>query len=733
MSNKRPGMPGIIFRLFAIALISCLLQSSFTLAHGNVQALFEIENPAGGPFPSDLFTVADPSQNTGLRVNLPLPNCAERPSDCTALAAINTLDGFNLQPRLSIPFSGPIDVNTVNSNTVFLVSLGSTLAGGSPGGNVVGINQIVWDPDTNTLHVESDELLDQHTQYALLVTKGIRDATGRPVEASEDFSRFRHDLNFGQTKDPDLKAYRKALLDALKAAKKAGVRRDDVVVASVFTTQSATAVLEKIRDQIKTDTPAPADFLLGPGGSRTVFALSTVSSMLFNRQTGTAPTFTPTPMPLQLAALRAIPGVVSQLAFGKYVSSDYETAAKVIPPVGTLSGEPVVQRKQEIYFNLILPSGTPPPDGWPVAIFGHGNTASKQTSVFFVATEMAARGIATIAINAVGHGSGPLGTLTVNQAVGGPVTFPAGGRGVDLNGNGTIDLNEGVAAAPPISLRDGLRQTVVDLMQLVRVIEGGMDVDGDTIPDLDSSRIYYFGQSLGGMYGTLFLAVEPNVHAGVPNVAGGSLVETGRLSPVSRPVVGAALAARVPSLINIGGIQFNENMPLRDQPPVINTVPGAIAIQEVLEWAEWIQQAGNPVAYSPHLRKQPLEGVAAKSVILQFAKRDQQVPNPTNTALIRAGDLADRATYYRHDLAFADPVRNPTGVQVPKDPHIFLVFNSLAPVLFPAVADVGAGARQQIAEFFASDGINVIDPDGSGPLFEVPIEGPLPEELNFIP
>src|SRR5712692_7705380 len=300
MSNKRPGMPGIIFRLFAIALISCLLQSSFTLAHGNVQALFEIENPAGGPFPSDLFTVADPSQNTGLRVNLPLPNCAERPSDCTALAAINTLDGFNLQPRLSIPFSGPIDVNTVNSNTVFLVSLGSTLAGGSPGGNVVGINQIVWDPDSNTLHVESDELLDQHTQYALLATKGIRDAAGRPVEASEAFEQFRHDLNFGQTKDPDLKAYRKALLDALKAAKKAGVRRDDVVVASVFTTQSATAVLEKIRDQIKTDTPAPADFLLGPGGSRTVFALSTVSSMLFNRQTGTAPTFTPTPMPLQL-------------------------------------------------------------------------------------------------------------------------------------------------------------------------------------------------------------------------------------------------------------------------------------------------------------------------------------------------------------------------------------------------------------------------------------------------
>jgi hypothetical protein len=49
------------------------------------------------------------------------------------------------------------------------------------------------------------------------------------------------------------------------------------------------------------------------------------------------------------------------------------------------------------------------------------------------------------------------------------------------------------------------------------------------------------------------------------------------------------------------------------------------------------------------------------------------------------------------------------------------------------VADVGAGARQQIAEFFASDGETIIDPDGAGALFEVPIVPPLPEELNFIP
>ena len=262
--------------IFCLALSVMLLWVSPAFAAG-VQARFSLDSPGEGPFPSNLSTVADPTQNTGLRVNLPLPNCAQRPSDCNALAAINILDGFNLQPRLSIPFSGPIDVDSVNSSTVFLVSLGSTLAEGDPGGNVVGVNQIVRDPDTHTLHVESDGLLDQHTRYALLVTKGIRDAAGFPVEPSEAFERFRHDLNFGQSKDPALKAYRKALLEAFAAARFAAVNPSDVVVASVFTTQSVTAVLEKIRDQIKADTPAPAAFLLGPRGGRTVFALDTVS------------------------------------------------------------------------------------------------------------------------------------------------------------------------------------------------------------------------------------------------------------------------------------------------------------------------------------------------------------------------------------------------------------------------------------------------------------------------
>jgi hypothetical protein len=81
----------------------------------SVQPLFNLSSPTGGPFPSDRFTALDLRNNTLLRVNLPKPDCTIRVTDCQDLDVINTLDGFNLQPRLSIPFSGAIDVTSVTS------------------------------------------------------------------------------------------------------------------------------------------------------------------------------------------------------------------------------------------------------------------------------------------------------------------------------------------------------------------------------------------------------------------------------------------------------------------------------------------------------------------------------------------------------------------------------------------------------------------------------------------
>jgi hypothetical protein len=178
-------------------------------------AAFGLDAPRQGPFPSDRFTVPDVTQLTGRRVDLPLPDPAERPSDYADLQVLNTLDGFNVQPRLSVPFTGPIDPTTVTGRTVRLIDLGDTTDPRDRGGAVVGVNQVVWDVATNALHVESDKLLDQHTRYALIVTRGVHYADGEPVRASREFQAFRRGLNLGQADEPDLKAYRKDLLAAL--------------------------------------------------------------------------------------------------------------------------------------------------------------------------------------------------------------------------------------------------------------------------------------------------------------------------------------------------------------------------------------------------------------------------------------------------------------------------------------------------------------------------------------
>jgi hypothetical protein len=258
----------------------------------------------------------------------------------------------------------------------------------------------------------------------------------------------------------------------------------------------------------------------------------------------------------------------------------------------------------------------------------------------------------------------------------------------------------------------------------VRAIQGGIDTSGGGLPDLDASRVYYFGQSFGGIYGTIFLGIESDIKAGVPNVPGGSITDIVRMGGF-RPLLAQLLSLRSPSLLNaLPPNFFNDNKPLRDEAPLVNTVPGAIAIQTVEDNSIWLGQSGDPVAWAPFIRKSPLPGNAPKRVIIQFARGDQTVPNPTATALIRSGDLADRATFFRNDVAA------PLGLGF-SNPHAFLT-------ALPKIAALEG--QLQIAAFLASDGALTLDPDSFAPalgvppsvpsLFETPVVT-LPEDLGF--
>ncbi|HEX3154836.1 MAG TPA: hypothetical protein VHV32_09435, partial [Candidatus Angelobacter sp.] len=640
-------------RVLVVLVLITLLTPALALAQ--THPLFNLQSTTQSPFPSDRFTAFDSQQLTGLRVNVPLPNCATNPSDCADLTLVNQLDGFNLQPRLSIPFDGAIDPSTVNSNTVFLLQLpgrGLVEADGDIANpHVIGINQIVWDPASLTLFAESNDHLDEDSNYLLIVTTGVHDAAGNPIAAGSAFAQFIHGDGGVDGKNADrlLKRYQAALKHSLDndVLKNIGISSGNVAAASIFTTESATATLRSIREQIKSAAPPAVSFNLGTAGEKTVFPLNTVTGLTWNVQALTVGPLIPTSLNATLGALQVFPGSIGTLAFGKFSGTHWQNANVFIPQVPTTQSVPA-QGTEDIYFNLFIPSTPRPTNGWPVAIFGHGFTDSKQGAPFAVASVLAHNGIASIAINVVGHGFGPNSTLTVQQGTT-STTFLEGGRGVDQDGNGQITSAEGsstfvLSPQGTIGSRDALQQTVANLMELVRAIQGGIDADGDSLPDLDANRIYYAGQSFGGIYGTIFMGIEPDVRAGVPNVPGGPIIDIVRLSPSFQLLLTQALAVRTPVLLNAGPpLFFNDNSPLRNLPPVINNVPGAIAIQTVEDTSRWLGQQGDPVAWAPFIRKNPLPGDLAKSVIVQFARGDMTVPNPTATALIRSGDLTDRA------------------------------------------------------------------------------------------
>src|SRR5438128_8675936 len=99
-------------RTLALVLLAAASSPGVTLQ-------FSTTDPSVGPFPSDAFTVADGTQKTGRRVDMPMPPLCTRPavpsgtpSACIETAQLNRLDGFHLMPRVHLTFSGPINPDT---------------------------------------------------------------------------------------------------------------------------------------------------------------------------------------------------------------------------------------------------------------------------------------------------------------------------------------------------------------------------------------------------------------------------------------------------------------------------------------------------------------------------------------------------------------------------------------------------------------------------------------------
>lgn len=295
-------------------------------------------------------------------------------------------------------------------------------------------------------------------------------------------------------------------------------------------------------------------------------------------------------------------------------------------------------------FVLTVPAGPKPSGGWPVVMGQHGvagrNTpkdGSTDSYCLNLAQALAARGLACIGIDAPDHGS----------------------RGAFTNFFDMTDL--------PV-VRDRMREMVFDLLQVEAAI-GTIDVDGDGAPDL-RPEARYFGNSLGAIIGTSFVAVSNRVSTVVLNVPGGGLSNL-ITSPNLQDLIGLLVAAQT-------GLGFNT-------PEYVASFPLFRAA------AQPFFDPGDPINFAGALR-------AEVAVLLQSGKGDRIVPYETGVDLARALKLPDLAEQsQRRAFCGIDPARYlpPASVAAYNGHNVMWDFEPV---------------REQALRFLASDGAELTQP-----------------------
>src|ERR1019366_1863173 len=235
-------------------------------------------------------------------------------------------------------------------------------------------------------------------------------------------------------------------------------------------------------------------------------------------------------------------------------------------------------RHSPIPFIIAVPKTTTqhkPP--FPVAYWRHG-TGLFDVEMVIHSALYAREGIALASMDNPGHGlvltSGQqilLEALLKGACLGPAAAGLEASRAIDLNGDGTPDSGGQVWSAHLLHTRDGMRQAVLDGVQLTRMLKtfdgstkSGQDYNndgdatndlagdfnGDGVVDLGGPSAQYFssGGSLGGLVAEIHGAIDPSFTAAAPVSGGGGFVNIAvrsRLTPdpVLEQVLGPLIVA----------------------------------------------------------------------------------------------------------------------------------------------------------------------------------------------
>jgi hypothetical protein len=330
---------------------------------------------------------------------------------------------------------------------------------------------------------------------------------------------------------------------------------------------------------------------------------------------------------------------------------------------------------------VTVPMGATPPDGWPVIIYGHGLTLSKETALTF-AGRAAQAGFATVAIDFAGHGSRAIRTSD-DVALGCTGRCVNGGTGefyspadtcetvadcpspsadhcgrMELKGTDPA-VATAVGAAPTprnnpqcydpflstdlAKTRDGLRQSVLDLERVVFALKACGNGCGPLTTD--PARIFYTGVSLGGILGSIATANSPDIKAAMLSVPGAGwidLLENTDTVEFRCPLINGLIDAGV-----LSGTKWNgtnaDALCLAADKAAWQGQPGYATFATT---GRWILDPADPANF---MRK-----LAPKRFMIQEVTGDTVVPNIATDRMAALLGLTDK----RKD---ADPIPNPAA------------------------------------------------------------------------
>ena len=465
-----------------------------------------------------------------------------------------------------------------------------------------------YDRSTRTLILRPAVPLRQETRYAVILTSRLQDAQGRAVVPPGP--GINHPAQDGE-------------LSPVLGRLPRGVRVEDIAFTWAFTTQSTTRDLEALQLGLHVRgplallgvqyPPALSPIVInGKGRTKVTMLPERDAFALFDRNAYILPAsqlipalsdpavlpLLGNPDPPTLAALVETYGYIDYFVSASFVSPSLLTVPVDTPQNGTFQLNTSTGQVRALPETVTFLLAVPKPSGghlapFPAVLAGHEFGGTRSQDLLAFAGTFAKHGLATISIDAFGHGVEPASLVAASQAfanhrLGRFAAALFTTRARDLDNDGLRDPGGDFFTADAFHTRDAVRQTVVDWMTLVQIlrtfdgtnqisqaVSGGTllfpqagDFNNDGTPDVagplvwptqvpnpaggnfkvgdpnPGSDLFAFGISLGGIIAGVLPAVEPGVvaTATVSGAAGlGDVALRTQLTPLVSSVVLGAL------------------------------------------------------------------------------------------------------------------------------------------------------------------------------------------------